>query len=74
MTTTAMPSALPIRSTPAAVASPDSVSASRRAIRPISVAIPVAVTTALPRPRVTAVPSKTMFSRSPRGVEPFPDP
>ena len=32
---------------------------------PISVDMPVAVTTARPRPRVTAVPSKTMFTRSP---------
>ena len=33
---------------------------------PISVAMPVAVTTARPRPRVTAVPLKTMFTRSAR--------
>ncbi len=32
---------------------------------PISVDMPVAVTTARPRPRVTAVPSNTMFTRSP---------
>ena len=42
-----------------------SVWPSRRATLPISVAMPVAVTTATPRPRVTAVPLKTMFSRSP---------
>ena len=32
---------------------------------PTSVAIPVDVTTATPRPRTTAVPAKTMFTRSP---------
>ena len=37
---------------------------------PISVAMPVAVTTATPRPRVTAVPLKTMFSRSPSAAAP----
>ena len=53
-----------------------SVRPSRRATWPISVSMPVAVTTARPRPRVTAVPLKTMLSRSPSGgrlVEPVRD-
>ena len=45
-----------------------SVRPSRRAIRPISVSMPVAVTTARPRPLATAVPLNTMPSRSPSGV------
>ena len=38
------------------------------AMRPISVAGPVATTTPPPRPYVTAVPAKAMFRRSPRAV------
>ena len=47
-----------------------SVSVSRRspAIRPISVPIPVAVTTSSPRPRVTVVFMKAIHVRSPRGA------
>ncbi len=41
------------------------VSCSRPAIRPNSVAIPVATTTPVPRPYVTAVPLYAMFVRSP---------
>jgi hypothetical protein len=69
MRTTATPSALPMRSISrwSGVRSA-SVVPSRRAILPISVAMPVAVTTARPRPRVIAVPSKIMFSRSPRAA------
>ena len=40
----------------------------RAAILPISVSIPVAVTTTLARPAVTTVPPMTMFRRSARGV------
>ncbi len=43
-------------------------SSMRAPMRPISVAGPVAVTTAVPRPSVTAVPRYTMLSRSPIGA------
>ena len=46
------------------------VSSSRRATVPISVAMPVAVTMAVPRPRLTAVPLNTMFTRSPMQAAP----
>ena len=38
------------------------------AMRPISLSMPVAVTTHTPRPAVTAVPESTMFFRSARGA------
>ena len=62
MTMTAIPSMRPMRSTSrcSGVRS-SSVRPSSRATLPISVAMPVAVTTARPRPRVTAVPLNTMF-------------
>ena len=63
---TAIPSMRPIRSTSrCSGVLCASTRPSRRATLPISVAIPVAVTTARPRPRATAVPLKTMFTRSP---------
>ena len=48
--------------------SPWAWSRRRPAIFPISVSIPVAVTTALARPTVTTVPARTMFRRSAKGV------
>ena len=64
---TAIPSMRPIRSTSrCSGVLCASMRPSSRATLPISVAIPVAVTTARPRPRATAVPLKTMFTRSPR--------
>ncbi len=71
MTTTASPRVRPIRSTSrcSGVRS-SSVWPSRRATVPISVAMPVAVTTARPRPRVTAVPLQTMLTRSPSAAGP----
>ncbi len=64
--TTAMPSMRPMRATSAwSGVRCSSVVPRRRAMFPISVAMPVAVTTARPRPRVTAVPSNTMFNLSP---------
>ena len=47
-----------------------SVELSSRAMCPISVSMPVAVTTAVPTPCVTAVPLWTMFARSPRLTSP----
>ena len=44
-------------------------SLSREAIRPISVSIPVAVTTAAARPEVTRALANTIFTRSPTGTE-----
>ena len=44
------------------------VSLSREAILPISVAIPVAVTTATARPEVTSEPEKIMLIRSPTAI------
>ena len=38
------------------------------AISPIWVCMPVPTTTPRPRPRVTSVPMKAVFSRSPRGM------
>ena len=66
MPMTAMPSVRPTRSISrwSGVRS-FVVAASSVAIRPISVPMPVAVTTARPRPRETAVPLNTMFTRSP---------
>ena len=69
ITMTAMPSIFPMRSTSSWSGVRGSTVRPRRpATLPISVAMPVAVTTARPRPRVTAVPWKTMFSRSPSAV------
>ncbi len=69
--TTAIPSMRPIRSISRwSGVRACSVRPRRRATLPISVAMPVAVTTALPRPRVTAVPLKTMFTRSPSPAGP----
>ena len=48
--------------------SPSPSSRSIPAMRPISVRIPVSVTTQTPRPPVTTVPERTMFFRSPRAV------
>ena len=69
MTTTATPSVRPIRSTSRCrgVRS-SSVWPSSRATWPISVPMPVAVTTARPRPLATAVPLKAMSKRSPRAT------
>ena len=62
ITITAIPSMRPMRSTSrCSGVRCSSVRPSRRATLPISVAMPVAVTTARPRPRVTAVPLNTMF-------------
>ncbi len=71
MTTTAMASVRPMRSTSrcSGVGS-SSVRPSRRATWPISVSMPVAVTTARPRPRATAVPLNTMSTRSPSATGP----
>ena len=44
------------------------VAVNRLAMAPISVAMPVAVTTARPVPCTTAVPLKTMLSRSPNAA------
>ena len=49
----------------------DSVLLSRSAMWPISVPMPVVVTIISPRPRVTAVFIKAMFTRSPRGTSGF---
>ena len=69
MTMTASPSMRPMWETSrcSGVRS-SSVLPSSSATRPISVPMPVAVTTARPRPRVTAVPLKTMLTRSPRAA------
>jgi hypothetical protein len=68
---TARPSRRPIRSTSrCSGVRASAVRPSRRATFPISLAMPVAVTTARPRPRVTAVPAKTMLRRSPSAVGP----
>ena len=71
ITTTTMPSSRPTRSSSrcSGVGSSDVVF-SRPAMRPISVAMAVCVTTALPRPEVTVVPLYTMFRRSPRSASP----
>ena len=67
--TTTMPSSLPVRSSSRCNGVVSSgVALSSPAMRPISVCMPVAVTTALPCPYVAAVPLKTMLSRSPRGT------
>ena len=71
MAITAMPSSLPTRSSSfcsgVAALSADS---SDRAIFPISVAAPVAVTIARPRPAAIEVPLKTMFTWSPTPASP----
>ncbi len=69
ITTTTTPSTLPRRSSSrcSGVAS-SGVRSSSPAIRPISVCIPVAVTTARACPYVAAVPLKTMLVRSPSGT------
>ncbi len=41
-----------------------------RAISPMTVSMPVATTTALPRPRVTPVPIKAILATSARGISP----
>jgi hypothetical protein len=65
MATTATVSARPIRSISSCSGVRGcSMRPSSRATLPISVAIPVAVTTALPRPAMTEVPLKTMSTRS----------
>ena len=66
MTSTTRPSVLPTRSSSrcSGVVSLGA-SSSIPAIRPISVCIPVATTTARPRPYVTVVPLNTMLARSP---------
>ena len=65
ITITASPSARPMRDTSRCNGVLSCcVRPSRSATLPISVAMPVAVTTARPRPRVTAVPLKTMSVRS----------
>ena len=63
---TAIPSMRPIRRTSSCSGVGSStVASSRRAMAPISVAMPVAVTTASPVPCATAVPLNTMLLRSP---------
>ena len=64
MTTTAMPSMRPMRATSfcSGVGSSCGGVEHAAAIAPISVSMPVAVTTARPVPCATAVPLKTMFS------------
>ena len=52
----------------------DSVSSSSVAMRPISVRMPVSVTTARPTPRATAVPLNTMLLRSASGAGPVSGP
>ena len=71
MAITAMPSSLPVRSSSlcSGVAT-SSVAWSEPAILPISVAGPVAVTSARPRPAAIAVPLKTMLVRSAIPVSP----
>ena len=65
MATTASPRARPMTATSrCSGVGTSSVAPSSRATRPISVCIPVAVTTATPRPLVIAVPPKTMLVRS----------